>query len=169
MPKREQTTEEFIRSKRDALAISKTDLDNEWVAQPQTFHEIADHLAMSISYRDEAKDELKDLEAELDGIIRADAASEERKVTNDAVKAQIREDKKFKALSVKLIQLTRDVNQLSALKESWIMRRYALQDLTSLHISGYGMDAGSKPVREERYEGAKAKLRKERQRRTSED
>lgn len=171
---REEKLDDFIERLRAAIIIDRHDLDGMWVAQPQQFQEIAERLAMHISYRDEAKDELKDIGAEIDAQIREDDAiaverDKKKKMTETAIANAIREDPKWKKLNERVIALNREVGQLQALKETFMMRRYALQDLTSLHVSGYAMSTSSKPARERAGDRGRQRMQEERRRRQEEE
>jgi hypothetical protein len=164
MAKREKTLDEFIEELRDGIAIEKDDLDTMWIMQPQLFQRVAERLAVEISVRDEMKEHLKDIEAEIDGTIREeDNTRIERdggkKMTETAIKNLVREDKGFKKLTAIYNAMKLNVDRLSALKETYQMRRYALQDLTSLHISGYSMASSSKPARERNAESVRREQR----------
>lgn len=151
MAKRERVVEDgndiesFLDRMKTALLIDKHGLDMEWVSQPGLFLEIADRLALEISVRDEAKDMLKDIEAEIDAEVRLaysddeeeDPKKKKKKPTETAIKNEVAADKHvIKAKSV-LRTHERNVGFLAARKEAFNMRRYALQDLTSLHLGGY--------------------------------
>lgn len=171
---REQTLQEFHDELRAGIMIDKDDLDHMWIEQPQLYQKLGERLAIEISKRDEAKEALKDLEAELDGAIREEDAERidrdgGKKMTETAIKNQVREDKEFKRMSARLAEMNLDVAKLGVLKESYQMRRYALQDLTSLHISGYSMATGSKPARERSAEQARRDMQALRKKREEED
>jgi uncharacterized protein (DUF3084 family) len=176
MAKREkiETLEEFHDELRAGIMIDKDDLDHMWIEQPQLYQKLGERLAIEISHRDAAKEELKDLEAELDGAIREEDAERidrdgGKKMTETAIKNQIRDDKEFKRMSARVAQMNLDVARLGVLKESYQMRRYALQDLTSLHISGYSMSSGSKPSSERVADKARKDMQALRKKREEED
>lgn len=171
---REEPLDDFLERMKDAIVIDRHDLDSMWVAQPQQFQEIAERLALHISYRDEAKDELKDVAAEVDATIREDDQNRidrdgGKKMTETAIANAVREDKKWKGLNERLTKLNREVKLLEALKETFQMRRYALQDLTSLHVSGYAMSTSSKPARERAGDRGRLRMQEERRRRQEEE
>lgn len=172
--RKEITVEKFIEQTKTKIPIDRNDLDTMWVEQPQVYQEIAERLALEISYRDEAKDGLKDYSAELDGQIREeDAAKIERdggkKMTETAIANACREDKQWKKMNASVATMSRNVGQLQALKETFQMRRYALQDLVALHISGYSMQASSKPSRDRAGDRGRVRMQDERKRRQEEE
>lgn len=172
--KKEPTVEEFMIELRENVMIDKDDLDTMWVQQPQLFQRLGERIALEISIRDEAKEELKDITAELDGEIREDdAAAVERdgkkKMTETAIANIVREDKKFKVATARLAELNLGLAKLQATKETYLMRKSALQDLVSLHISGYSMSTSSKPSRDAKHDTARKDLHAERKRRLAEE
>lgn len=160
MAKREKIEKEerddtpaFIAKYRDAIAIDRHALDDEWVGQPQTYQLIGERLAMELSYRDEAKDAMKDLEAEIDAEIRSEDeerienAGEDKKVkrmTETAIKNAIRTDERLSRAKQNVARMDRNVQLLQNLQGSWHQRRYALDNLVTLHVSGYAMRTSSK-------------------------
>jgi hypothetical protein len=170
MAKTEETvmsTAKFLRYAKEAIAIDKDDLDSMWVRQPSVFHEIAERLALEISRRDEAKNALKDLEAELDGALREAAEIDlaengTKKPTETAFKNMMREDKQWKRANEGQAEFEKNVNLLAALKETFQQRRYALENLVTLHVSGYSMDTSSRPARDARYADTKKAMNRER-------
>jgi hypothetical protein len=159
------STSQFIREKRDAIMIDRNALDEMWVMQPQIYHDIAERTAMEISRRDEAKDMLREIEATIDAELReaADIDFQKngvKKPTETAIKNMVRDDVRWKRANKAHAELEGNVALLGALKESFMQRRYALQDLVTLHVSGYGMDASSKPSRDARYEDNKQRMNK---------
>ena len=178
MAKRESpetmSTARFLEYSREKIAIDKFDLDTMWVDQPKTYHDIADRLALEISRRDEAKNLLADVEAEIDTEIREDAEADlekngTKKPTETAIKNMVRADKRWKKADELKRELDKNVGLLQALKETFMQRRYALENLTTLHVSGYGMDASSRPSRDARHLDNRKGLHRERVRRAEEE
>lgn len=170
----EMSTSKFRNYVRDKLAIDKTELDSMWINQPQVYHEIAERIALEISRRDEAKNELRDIAAVIDAEIREDAEAElnkngTKKPTETAIANMVRQDKRWTKANDLLAELETNVNLLTADKEAFMQRRYALENLTTLHVSGYGMDSSSRPARERRHEDNRKGLHRERVRRTEEE
>jgi hypothetical protein len=168
------STSKFLDYARDKLMIDRSDLDTAWVEQPQVYNEIAERLAMEISRRDEAKNELKDLEARIDGELREDAEADlekngVKKPTETAFKNMVREDKRWKKANIAQLELDKNVALLQARKEAYMQRRYALENLVTLHVSGYGMSASSRPARDQRHADNRKGLHRERVRRQEEE
>lgn len=172
--KKEPTVEEFMDELRENIMIDKDDLDTMWIQQPQLFQRLGERLALEISIRDEAKEELKDIEAALDAAIREEDNERVeqdggKKMTETAIKNKVREAKTFKTATERLARLATGVALLGATKETYQMRRYALQDLVSLHISGYSMSTASKPAKDARHMTARKDINAERKRRQDEE
>lgn len=179
MPKREEadvmmSTKKFLAYAKEKLVIDKDDLDLMWVQQPQVYHEIAERLALEISRRDEAKNELKDLEAQIDGELREDAEADfqkngTKKPTETAIKNMMREDKRWKTANAAQLELDKNVALLQAHQGAYMQRRYALENLVTLHVSGYSMDASSRPSREARHMDNRKAIHRERARKAEDD
>ncbi len=133
----EDDAESFLARMRQAMLIDKHGLDEMWVEQPGLYLEVAERLALEISLRDEAKDAVNDIIAELDPVVREAHADDEKKPTETAIKNEIAADRKVVRAKENMRQLERNVGVLSALRDAFSQRRYALQDLTSLHLGGY--------------------------------
>jgi len=170
----EMSTTKFLQWAKDKLAIDKDNLDLMWVEQPQVYHDIAERLALEISRRDEAKNDLKDLEAQIDSELREDAEADfqkngTKKPTETALKNMMREDKRWKKANALQLELDKNVGLLQAHQAAYHQRRYALENLVTLHVSGYSMDASSRPSKDARHTDNRKALHRERARRNEED
>lgn len=168
------STSKFLAYAKDKLVIDKNDLDTMWVEQPQVYHQIAERLALEISRRDEAKNELKDLEATIDTELREDAEAEfqkngTKKPTETAFKNMIRKDERWTSANEAQQELEKNVNMLQAIQTAYLQRRYALENLVTLHVSGYSMDASSRPSRDARHADNRKALHRERARKAEEE
>lgn len=146
-------TSAFLDKYKEMLQIDRHALDDEWVSQPQHYQAIGERLAMEISYRDQAKDALKDIEAEVDAEIReedearlasADKEDKAKRMTETAIKNAVRTDERLADAKRNLIRMDRNATLLQNLQGSWHQRRYALDNLVTLHVSGYAMRTSSK-------------------------
>jgi hypothetical protein len=160
------STSKFLDYARDKLMIDRSDLDTAWVEQPQVYNEIAERLAMEISRRDEAKNELKDLREDAEADLEKNGV---KKPTETAFKNMVREDKRWKKANIAQLDLDKNVALLQARKEAYMQRRYALENLVTLHVSGYGMSASSRPARDQRHADNRKGLHRERVRRQEEE
>lgn len=150
-----------------AIMIDKHALDDCLVQQPELFHKVAERLALEVSLRDEAKNELSIVMAEVDEIVRLHAETSGTKVTETAIKMQIQQHPDVVMARNVVMGLEKSVGLLQALKESYNQRSYALKDLVSLYLAQYYGDgtavaAGSK---ERQYDKSKKSMNDEREKR----
>lgn len=170
----EMSTAKFLRYSADKIAIDKDNLDQMWIEQPQVYNQIAERLALEMSRRDETKNFLKDLEAEIDSELREAAEIDLRengtkKPTETAIKNMMREDKRWKKANEIQLEMDKNVNLLQARRDAYHQRRYALENLVTLHVSGYSMEASSRPSREARHIDNRKAIHRERARKNEED
>lgn len=119
------------------LKIDEHALDEALTEQPQLFYNVAKELALAISKRDAAKQNVKLVEAEADAAFRSGAAQSGDKITETAVANAVRADKGVIAAGADLIKYDERVALLSALRDAFTQRSYALKDLVSLHLAAY--------------------------------
>lgn len=153
------------------IMIDKHGLDDEWIAQPGIVQAIGERLALEISRRDEAKDDVADIMSELDAIVRDLHANDDKKPTETAIKNEIAQDSKVKLMKKRLRVLELNVGRLGALQTSWHQRRYALQDLVSLHLGGYytSNSGAAKQARENTHDSSRKAMQAERTKRRERD
>jgi hypothetical protein len=131
---------------RAGLIIDKHAIDDELVRGPQKFNDVCDAVAMAISRRDAAKDELKVTEAEVDKVVRAVYADDEtkKKPTETQVANEVLLHRDVREARKTLLDCQEEVERLTAMKESYMQRSYAIKDLVSLHLASYfGQTEGS--------------------------
>ncbi len=148
----DETIVDFVERLEKALKFDKNRLDDALEEQAGIFHEIADELAIQISRRDQAKKHVTDLESETIVEIKSDAREEDKKITDKEVEALTQLEEGVIQASKTLAELNLIVGRLSALKESYVQRSYALKDLVALQINQYGVESASN------VEGAKGAL-----------
>lgn len=160
----EEDIDTFYTRHREMLTIDKNGLDDEWISQPGIVQAIGERLALEISRRDEAKDELADVMSEVDGEVRLAHAEDEKKPTETAIKNEVAQDKFVKKAKATLRTLELNVGRLGALKDSFHQRRYALQDLVSLYLGGYytSNSGAAKSARENTHESSRKSMQDER-------
>lgn len=160
----DDSIEEFYVAHRERLQIDKHALDDMWLQQPGIIQEIGERLALEISRRDEAKDELADTMAEIDGEVRELHADDDKKPTETAIKNEVAQDSKVQKAKRRLRALELNVSRLQMLRESFTQRRYALQDLVTLYVAGYytSNSGAAKGAREATHEGTRKALNVER-------
>lgn len=120
---REPTYDEL----RDGLKFAIDDMDECLQRQPELFFAAAEKLALLISQRDEAKERLKLVEAEVDEDIRVAARANDRKITEKEVESEKIRDTEVLAAQRKLSELNLEVGKYFALKESYAQRMDAMK------------------------------------------
>lgn len=119
------------------LKIDEHKLDVALIYQPELYYAVAKELTLTISRRDEAKQNLEKVEAVFDQGAREAARKKEEKITEkqiDSLKAT--DDDVIEAFN-ELSALNKQVGQLSALKEAFTQRGYVLKSLCELHAQNY--------------------------------
>lgn len=140
---REEATTQ-ISELEEGLRINKNGLDDALLQQPDFFYRVSKALTLATSRRDAIKQEVQELEAEMDERVRARAEADRVKLTETEAKMQIRLEPKMKQANLELLRANREVGQLAALKESFSQRSYALKELVSLYVAEYfGDNTGS--------------------------
>jgi hypothetical protein len=161
----------FYNEYRGKLQIDKHAMDDMWLEQPQIYQEIGERLALEISLRDQAKDDVADISAELDTQVRELHADDDKKPTETAIKNEIKQDASYKAALRKHRAYELNVARLTALKDSFHQRRYALQDLTTLWTGGYftSNSGAARDARDRKGASGREAMQAERKRREKED
>lgn len=149
----------FYLEKKKALAIDRNALDDEWAEHATHYQDVAEYLTNLTGLRDRQKEELRELEGQLDPQVRARLERDEIKITEAAVKAAVSEDKAVVRKRLAIVDLDYQISLLSGLRESFAQRRYALQGLESLWLGSYWATPNHKP---RTYENARSALQEER-------
>jgi hypothetical protein len=151
----------------NGLVINPDALEDELKHQPETFGKIGIALAEAISLRDAAKQNVAETEAEFAIEYRREAAGADEKAkrpTDKEVEAATMLDKGVIAARNELNDAQREVGLLTAMKEAYKDRGYALGRLVDLHLEGYyGSDqatlGGSSRLKNDGAARAKADIR----------
>ena len=122
------------------LQINQHALDEALREHPDLFYKVASELALAISNRDEAKQELDEIESEVDLEIRAECARLGEKTTEKEVESHKKIDKRVKAANDTFLAERMNTGRWTALKEAYESRSYALSKLVDLYITGYYSD-----------------------------
>lgn len=146
-----------LRELAEGLSIDQHALDEALIKNGQLFHEIADACALALSRRDAAKDELKVTEAEVDQSIRVGMSKDGTKLTADNIMRMIIVHKDVVAATARLRNRDEDLARLTALKESYTQRSYAIKDLVSLHLAAYFNTTGQTIRRDVNSAGSDAR------------
>lgn len=119
------------------LQINEHALDTALREHPDLFYKVASELALAISNRDEAKQDLSVIEAEVDAQVRKEAARMNEKTTETEIKSLVKLDKKTIAANDKFHEESYNAAKWAALKEAYESRSYALSKLVDLYIANY--------------------------------
>lgn len=148
---RELEDDFHIRELEDALRIDEHALEEALRDQPSMFYRVSKAFALEMSRRDAAKQALADAEARADLDIRDEAREEEARVVGKGKEAATSKIKLTEGEVRARVQLSAEVviardalaarfdavAKLTALKEAFQQRSYALKDLASLYVANY--------------------------------
>lgn len=119
------------------LVINKAALDDELVHQSELFFNVGEAYIEAVDQRDALKEDLGIIEAELDSEIRDKAELRDEKITNDAVKAKVRNHPRRKQAYRSFADAKRKADRLGVLKESFLQRASMLKHLCELYVANY--------------------------------
>lgn len=139
----ERQVQRLISDIEPELKIKEHALDEALQQNPDLFYRVSKALALAISRRDGAKQNLAELDAEVDTKLRNEAAQNEEKITEAGLTAKKRAHRAVVRANETLLKLNSQVMQLQALKDSFQQRSYALGNLVDLHVAGYFSDASA--------------------------
>lgn len=120
-----------------ALMIDEHDLERECRDQAVMFYNVSELNTLAQSRRDEAKQKLAEIEAEVDSDIRYDAEVAGERVTEPAIKSQIKLNKRYQKAARELKILQIEVGKLSGLERSYDHRKEMLKLLVRLYLANY--------------------------------
>jgi hypothetical protein len=121
----------------DKLVIDEHALDVALREHPDLFYKVASELALAISNRDEAKQDLDQIEAVVDSELRKAALIGIEKVTEKAIESNKNKDKRVVSANDTFLEKRYDAAKWSALKEAYEQRSYALSKLVDLYLANY--------------------------------
>lgn len=119
------------------LVIDQHALDQALREHPDLFYKVATELALAISHRDEAKQDLDQMEATVDAELRRAAAVSEDKVTEKQIESNKNTDKRVVAANDKFLSEKYETAKWTALKDAYEQRSYALSKLVDLYLANY--------------------------------
>jgi hypothetical protein len=129
------------------VGIDQLRLDHEWSNQPKRYLEAGEMLAEAKAALERERDAQKVYLAELRSSIRSNP---ERfglaKVTEGAVEEVATCDGKYCQSQARIVDLKLEVDSIAAYVEALQHRKYALQDLVSLQLSGYSATPVARPA-----------------------
>ena len=121
---------------REYLKIDKDGLDEALSQQADLFFRVAEEYALAISEREEAKEGLNTVDADLGLKLRTGKKADE-KVTEGLIKDRVQKDPEHKVAFDTYAKKRRRAEQLAALKEAFQERGRMLRDLGNLYATGY--------------------------------
>lgn len=129
------------------LAIDKSVLDDEVIRQPVLFYEVSEQLTNALAERDAAKENLANVDADLDSHWREHLNKAKTRVTDKMVLSWVQTSEEHEEAFKGFLTAKHKAEKLLALKEAFQQRSYMLRDLVSLYSANYYEDASMKPSR----------------------
>lgn len=129
--------DDFVAEHEQYLIIDKHDLERSCREQPNVFYSVARELALAVSRRDAAKQNIQIVEGKVDGNVRRIAQRKDEKITEREVDAKKRNDSEYVEAVTLYMRLNHAVNILSALKEAFQQRSYVLKEMVTLYVQEY--------------------------------
>jgi hypothetical protein len=125
------------------LAIDKNALDEAFIEQAELLQKVSSRLALAISLRDEAKDQIKQTEARLFLEIR-DRTPDGSKAPSQKVIEMMVDEHPSRAKAVKRhVTMVHDAATWDGMFEAYKARGYALTELNKLFLAGYFSNSSS--------------------------
>lgn len=159
-------TNKKLEELRKKLLIDEHALELELKNYPALIDEVGQACVLAISDRDEAKEDLDEVQAVVDAQIRRNAAIADEKITEKEVESQKKLNAKVKAANQNFLDLKLEAAQWGVLKEAFDKRSYALSKLVDLYIANYYSEIEKKgnvdfkTVQSQRIKGALADRRR---------
>lgn len=120
------------------LEIDKSSLDSEIERQPMLFYQVCEMYTEAALLRDQAKEELASVDAELDSHHRSRLTKgAEGRVTEGQIKTWVQTDLKHEKAFDAYISAKAKADTLEALKDAFKQRSYMLRELASLYVASY--------------------------------
>jgi hypothetical protein len=134
-----------MRNYKEDIKIDNNKLEEEWTEQASMYQYYAEDYADAVKKRDKAKSWLEVVHAKVDSIIRKDKNKKfDKKPTEGQVKSLIITHPKYKQAQTELIDATYEMNLALGIKTSFEHRKKALENIVSLHITGFHAEPRNK-------------------------
>lgn len=117
-----------------ALKIDREDLDGAVSEQPELYYHVSLEAARAASRRDQAKDQLKVVEADLNQQVRKELLDAGEKVTEKGLEHMVTAHQDRADAVADLLNAAREAEEWQALKESFQQRSYMLRELAALTV-----------------------------------
>lgn len=126
------------RNYKEDIKINEDDLENEWIEQPSLYLYYGEAHADAVLEKEKASDELDLVHAQLDSQLRKDWEKHFEKAPSEAaIKSWIIQQEKYKKKLENLNKKTHNVNVLAVAKTAFDHRKKALENLVTLHVTGF--------------------------------
>lgn len=143
------------------LKIDKNALDDAIEEQAVLYHEICEHYALAVSLRDEAHENVKTVDAELNQAIRNNAQA---KITEAAIASMVTDSEEHKKAMHDYLQSKLTVDMLAALRDSFNQRSYMIKELCALYAAEYfvriNVKEGKTKTATKNYESTRERMKK---------
>lgn len=126
-----------INELKKGLRIDEHALDHALRDHPVLFYNVSAELALAISNRDEAKQDLEEVEAVVDMELRKSAAVSGERTTEKEIESNRKTDQRVKSANDKFLVEKLNAANLAALKEAFEQKSYALSKLVDLYLANY--------------------------------
>lgn len=136
-PAHAKQSEQLITEFRSYLNIDKEGLDEAMARQADLYFRIGEACALAISRRDEAKEALNTVDADLGRVLRGAKKGVEEKRTEGAIKDLIQTDAEHQAAYKRYNDARNEAEVLAALRDAFQERGRMLRDLGHLYATGY--------------------------------
>lgn len=153
------------------LRIDKHSLDDELVSQSELLFKVAEAYLDAAATRDELKERLAVVDAQLDAQVRADLEKNDTKATEAMVKSLVTTHKRHEVASAAYLAARHEANLLQAMKESFKDRGFHVRDLVELYTSQYydtKSVQGTNSTDQYQYEKMREKMARQRSERANE-
>lgn len=121
----------------EGLKIDLNNLDEANQLQSDLMYRVGKRMAYALSRRDKADSNLKKVKAEIDAVIRRQAAEDEVKTTETEIANRVLRNTLVIKATEEFQKLKLDYDLWSELKDAFSQRGYALNNLTQLHCASY--------------------------------
>jgi len=133
----DKDVEDFVSTYEHFLRIDPNDLDNAIIEHPEYYWHICRRYALTVSIRDEAKDNLKQSAADLFLTYKQDFENAGTRATEAVVNASVECDTNQMALVKEYRERCLDVSIMEGIKAAFEQRSYALKELVDMHCVNY--------------------------------
>jgi hypothetical protein len=126
-----------IEDLREGLVIDPNNLDEMLMGHPMLFWAVSEQYVLAASIRDEAKEAIDVIDAEMNADIRKEIEDDGEKVTEKLVASYVLVNPLHQTAVQKHRDAKTEADLWHALKESFSSRNYMLREMASLLVSNY--------------------------------